>query len=71
MHAPAALKRNNAHNKQKSTAYANSSHSLMQMFSNARDLNALSPISQKRLEIETPFRSTTNRKWPTGYRMVT
>jgi len=32
MHAPATLKRNNAHNKQKSTAYANSSHSLMQMF---------------------------------------
>jgi len=38
-----------------------------------RDPNALSPISRKRLEIETPFQSrpTTNRKWPTGYRTVT
>jgi len=27
--------------------------------------------SRKRLEIETPFQSTINRKWPMGYRMVT
>jgi len=33
-HAPAALKRNFAHNKQQSTASANSSHSLVQMFTN-------------------------------------
>jgi len=32
---------------------------------------AQSPISRKQLEIETPFQSTTNSKWPMGYRMVT
>jgi len=26
---------------------------------------------EKRLEIETPFQSTTNRKWPMRYQMVT
>ena len=34
--------------------------------SRTRDLNALSPMSHKRLEIKTPFISTTNRKWPMG-----
>jgi len=37
-----------------------------------RDPNAQkSPISRKWLEIETPFQSTTNRKWPMGYRILT
>jgi len=32
---------------------------------------SLEPDISNRLEIETQFQSTTNRKWPMGYRMVT